>query len=46
MRTRLQRDALDDVERVDDVAEALGHLAPVRVAHHAVQVDLPEGHLA
>jgi hypothetical protein len=42
----LQADALDHVQRVDHVAQRLRHLAPVRVAHHRVQVDLLERHLA
>ncbi|KAI3493165.1 hypothetical protein L1887_42182 [Cichorium endivia] len=39
-------DALDDVDGVDDVAERLGHLASVGVAHHGVAEDLLEGQLA
>jgi pterin-4a-carbinolamine dehydratase len=31
---------VDDVERVDDVAERLAHLPAVGVAHHGVKVDL------
>lgn len=33
-------DAVDHVQRVDDVAERLAHLAAVRVADHGVQVHL------
>ncbi len=36
----------DHVERVDDVAERLGHLASLLVAHETVQIDVPERHLA
>jgi hypothetical protein len=36
----LQADALDDVQRVDHVAQGLAHLAAVSVAHHRVQVHL------
>jgi len=43
---RLERRALDDVDRVDDVAERLGHLAAVRVADHGVAEDLVERDLA
>ena len=42
----LQGDALDHVDRVDDVAERLAHLAPLRVPDHGVQVDLVERELA
>lgn len=41
----LESDALDDIKGVDDVAQGLGHLAPMSVAHHGVQVHLLEGHL-
>ena len=41
----LQRDALDDVQGVDDVPERLGHLPAVRVPHHGVQVHLLERNL-
>ena len=42
--THLQRDAVDDVQRIDDVAERLAHLAAVLVADHGVQVDLTSHH--
>eukprot|EP00951_Prasinocladus_malaysianus_P040288 scaffold460966_cov35-Prasinocladus_malaysianus.AAC.1 len=42
----LQRDALDDVDGVDDVSERLGHLAAVGVPDHRVQIHLLEGNLA
>jgi hypothetical protein len=38
--THLQTDAIDHIHRVDDVAQRLGHLAAVRVAHHRVQIYL------
>lgn len=41
----LKSDALDNIKGVDDVAQGLGHLAPMGVAHHGVQVHLLEGHL-
>ena len=31
---------MDDVQRVDDIAQRLAHLAPVRVAYHRVQEHL------
>jgi hypothetical protein len=40
---RLEVAAVDDLEGVDDVAEALAHLAAVLVAHHGVEVDGLEG---
>ena len=43
---RLELDAVDDVERIDDVALGLGHLLAFGVAHQAVDVDLAERHLA
>lgn len=36
----LQRDAVDDVDGVDHVAERLGHFATVSISHHGMQVDL------
>jgi len=42
----LKGDAIDDVHRVERVAQRLGHLVAVRVPHHRVQVHLLEGHLA
>ena len=45
-RAHLEGDALDDVQRVNDIAQRLGHLAAVRIAHHAVQVHGAEGQLA
>ena len=41
----VERDAVDDVERVDDVAQRLAHLAAVRVADDRVQVDVLERQL-
>ena len=38
--------AVDDLQRVKGVAEALGHLAALGVAHDAVEDDVPEGRLA
>ena len=38
-------DPVDDVERVDDVAEGLAHLAAMGVSHHGMEEDLLEGHL-
>ena len=43
---RLERDAVDDVERVDDVALGLGHLLAVLVADQAGDVDVAERHVA
>ena len=42
----IERDAVDDVERVDDVALGLRHLLAVVVADEAVDVDLAKRHLA
>ena len=39
-------DAIDDVERVDDIALGLRHLLAFAVAHQAVHVDLAERHVA
>ncbi len=41
-----QRDAVDDVQRVEDIALGLGHLLAFAVAHQAVHVHLAEGHVA
>ena len=41
----LKSDPLNDIKRVDDVAQGLGHLAAMGVAHHGVQVHLLKGHL-
>lgn len=41
----LKRDAFNDVDRVDDIAQGLGHLAAMGIAHHRVEVHLLEGHL-
>ena len=38
-----QRAAVDDLQRVDDVPERLGHLPALLVADHRVQVDVGEG---
>ena len=43
---RLQRYAVDDVERVDDVALGLGHLLAVVIANQSVHVDFAKRHLA
>ena len=43
---RIDLDAVDQVERVDDVALRLRHLLPVLVADQARDVDLAERHLA
>ena len=37
------RDGPADVERVDDIALGLGHLASVLVSHHGVQVPQRSG---
>mmetsp|Transcript_63182 Transcript_63182/g.137389 ORF Transcript_63182/g.137389 Transcript_63182/m.137389 type:complete len:306 (+) Transcript_63182:463-1380(+) len=42
----LEADAINDLERVDDVTQALGHLPPVGIAHHGVKVDGVERELA
>ena len=44
--TCLERDALDDMKGVDDVAERLGHLAAMGIAHHGMEIHLLEGNLA
>ena len=36
---------VDDLERVDHIAERLGHLLALGVAHQPVQIDCAEGHL-
>ena len=41
-----QRDAVDDVQRIDDVAFRLGHFLAVVVANQAVNIDLAKRHLA
>ena len=41
----LERAAVDHVQRVDHVAQRLGHLSAVLVANHGVQVHLREGQL-
>lgn len=41
-----KRDALNDVQRIDDVAETLGHLTTGLIAHHRMQQDLLERYLA
>ena len=43
---RGQVDAVDQVHRVEHVAVGLAHLAALRVAHQAVDVDMAERHLA
>ena len=42
---RVRARGREDLERVDDVAETLGHLTAILVAHHRVQVDLGEWQL-
>ena len=42
----VERDAVDDVERVEDVALGLGHLLAVLVADQAGDVDVLERHAA
>ncbi len=42
----LERDAVDEVHRVEHVALGLAHLLAVRIAHEAVDVHVAEGHLA
>ena len=42
---RLERDAVDEVDRVERVALGLGHLFALGVAHDGVDVDVPERHL-
>jgi hypothetical protein len=43
---RVQRDAVDQVHRVEHIAFGLGHLLALGVAHQAVDVDVLERHLA
>ncbi|MNV18634.1 hypothetical protein D3C71_1094660 [compost metagenome] len=43
---RLQRNAVDQVHRVEHVAFGLGHLLALRVAHQAVDVHVLERHAA
>jgi len=38
----VQCDAVDDVQRVDDIAEALGHFTAGLIAHHRVKKHLVE----
>ena len=40
-----QGDAFDNLEGVDDVAKALGHLPTMRISHHAMQVHRVERQL-
>ena len=42
---RIGAEAVDEVERVDDVALRLRHLRPLLVAHEGVDVDVAEGDL-
>ena len=42
----LQADAIDEVQGIQSVALGLGHLLAFRIAHQAVNVNLPERHLA
>ena len=39
-------DAVDEVDRIEDVAFGFGHLIAVGIAHQAVDIDLAERHLA
>ena len=39
-------EVLDDIERIDGIAQALAHLAPLVVAHGAVEIHPLEGHIA
>ena len=41
----LKSDAFDYMERVNDIAQGLGHLAAMGITHHGVQIHLLEGHL-
>ena len=41
-----ETDASDHVERIDDIAQGLGHFAPVSIADHRVEVDFFEGNVA
>ena len=41
----LERQSLDDIERVDDIPQALTHLPTVGVTNHGVAIHLSEGHL-
>ena len=41
----LQLDAVDQIDGVEHVALGLGHLVAVGVAHQAVDVDVPKGHV-
>ncbi len=43
---RIQINAIDDIDRVERVALALGHLLSFGIAHEAVHVDGVERHLA
>ena len=43
---RVEADAVDDVERVEDVALGLRHLLPFGVAHEGGDVDVAERHFA
>mmetsp|Transcript_38932 Transcript_38932/g.105434 ORF Transcript_38932/g.105434 Transcript_38932/m.105434 type:complete len:282 (+) Transcript_38932:607-1452(+) len=41
----IKGDALNHLDGVDHIAQALGHLAPMGVTHHGMQVDRGEGQL-
>ena len=43
---RRQIDAIDDVERVDDIALRFGHLLAFAIANQAVYVDVAKRHIA
>ena len=42
----LKCDAFNDIDRINDIAQRLGHLAAMSISHHRVQVHLLEWHLA
>ena len=42
----LQADAIDEVQGIQSVALGLGHLLAFRIAHQAVNVNLPKRHFA
>ena len=43
---RIQFDAVDQVQRVQDIAFGLGHLLAFGIPHQAGDIDLPERHVA
>jgi len=40
VRHTFQRNTIDDVERVNDIAKGFAHLSTVCIAHHGVEVHL------